>query len=552
MVNYTITEGTATAGDDYNDASTITGQATISAGGTTVNVPVDLLVDALVEGDEDLVITLTADSLDCVTINTDTATGTIIDTNGNGPDEGISVNDFTVNEDVGTVDFIISYTGNTIQNQFDVAFTITDGTALAPLDYIVTAINGNPVTQSNGTLTFPVGTANGDAQTVTVTIVNDVVVEPTENLDITLTFPVVVQGVNMLDGNGVGTITDNDSDNDFPGDMTVECDSIPDVPTIDLNADGCDYTIALTEDISGQDAGCPNDYVITRTWTVTDCVGNVRVHVQTITVQDTQAPTFVEELPGEETVVCGFVPDPVTLTAIDNCDTDIVVTFNEETVLSDDTDDFLIVRTWTATDACGNTTVHEQNIFVLQPELVDVEIEICVEDDPIDLINFLPQDFDTNGTFTVTSGEAELEGSIFNPSGIEIGEYQIEYSSTEGECKYYADFTITTNSECVPCSRDEIEVSTTVTPNGDSVNDFFEIKGVEYCGFTFDVLLFNRWGDKVFETTNYQNDWDGAAPSGAIGSSGTLPSGTYYYIINVQGSPITIEPINGFIFLGVK
>ena len=82
--------------------------------------------------------------------------GTITDNDANGPTEGVAVADFTVNEDVGTVDFVISYTGNTVQNPFDVDFTITDGTAISPEDYTVatgpSVPSHSPQTQTVGTL----------------------------------------------------------------------------------------------------------------------------------------------------------------------------------------------------------------------------------------------------------------------------------------------------------------------------------------------------------------------------------------------------------------
>ena len=101
------------------------------------------------------------------------------------------------------------------------------------------------------------------------------------------------------------------------------------------------------------------------------------------------------------------------------------------------------------------------------------------------------------------------------------------------------------------CARENIAPSTAVTFNGDGINDFFEVRGVETCGFTFNVLIFNRWGNKVFEATNYQNDWGGFSPENSVGSSGTLPSGTYYYIITIPEKP-EWEPINGFFYLGSR
>ena len=147
-----------------------------------------------------------------------------------------------------------------------------------------------------------------------------------------------------------------------------------------------------------------------------------------------------------------------------------------------------------------------------------------------------------------------MEGSTFNPANLEVGEYIIAYSSENGPCQFFAEYSIIVNSDCVPCSRGEIEVNDAITVNGDGINDFLEITGVEYCAFSFDIMVFNRWGDKVFEQTNYQNTWGGTTPGGAFGSSDTLPSGTYYYIITVWDVTTgeNLEPLNGYIYLGTK
>ena len=58
-------------------------------------------------------------------------------------------------------------------------------------------------------MSFPANTTTGTTQVVTVTIVDDVVLESDEDLDITLS-NISTGLVAMIDGNGVGTITDND------------------------------------------------------------------------------------------------------------------------------------------------------------------------------------------------------------------------------------------------------------------------------------------------------------------------------------------------------
>ncbi|MCK7460618.1 MAG: gliding motility-associated C-terminal domain-containing protein [Sphingobacterium sp.] len=69
------------------------------------------------------------------------------------------------------------------------------------------------------------------------------------------------------------------------------------------------------------------------------------------------------------------------------------------------------------------------------------------------------------------------------------------------------------------------------SPNGDGVNDFFVVKGADSYNVT--LQIFNRWGNLVYESKGYQNDWDGLANMGLLIST-KLPDGTYYYIINLN------------------
>lgn len=71
-----------------------------------------------------------------------------------------------------------------------------------------------------------------------------------------------------------------------------------------------------------------------------------------------------------------------------------------------------------------------------------------------------------------------------------------------------------------------LELPNVFTPNGDSHNEKFEIKGIEYFpGSTMQV--FNRWGKKIFESKDYNNDsnvWDGKGEA----------EGVYYYVLTVN------------------
>jgi gliding motility-associated-like protein len=70
------------------------------------------------------------------------------------------------------------------------------------------------------------------------------------------------------------------------------------------------------------------------------------------------------------------------------------------------------------------------------------------------------------------------------------------------------------------------------SPNNDGFNDFFEIECIE--NYANSIQVFSRNGNKVFETVDYQNNWDGIANVNGILNKGEhLPSGTYYYVINI-------------------
>jgi gliding motility-associated-like protein len=60
------------------------------------------------------------------------------------------------------------------------------------------------------------------------------------------------------------------------------------------------------------------------------------------------------------------------------------------------------------------------------------------------------------------------------------------------------------------------------TPNGDADNEVFEITNIEYYENP-QLVIFNRWGKKVYESSNYRNEWDG----------GKVSDGTYYYILTL-------------------
>ena len=85
--------------------------------------------------------------------------------------------------------------------------------------------------------------------------------------------------------------------------------------------------------------------------------------------------------------------------------------------------------------------------------------------------------------------------------------------------------TKTQNIEVPADNCTDIIVHNVITPNGDGINDTWVIEGMElYPKNT--VQVFDKWGDMIYEKTNYKNDWAGK----------DLPDGTYYYLVKLNGT----------------
>jgi len=91
----------------------------------------------------------------------------------------------------------------------------------------------------------------------------------------------------------------------------------------------------------------------------------------------------------------------------------------------------------------------------------------------------------------------------------------------------------------LPNDKMSVFVPNIFTPNGDGVNDAFEILEVEKFDRA-DVVIINRWGNEVYHSSEYRNDrpWTGE----------TLNPGVYYYIVTLHKGGKT-EVVNGTVLL---
>jgi len=152
-----------------------------------------------------------------------------------------------------------------------------------------------------------------------------------------------------------------------PDDVTLDCTEDPDELPIPVAIDNCSSDVVVTRSDEFLGGDCPSGMeleVIIRTYTAVDDCGNTSFHSQKITIVDETAPSI--ECPQDEIVSCDQYPQmPVDPIVSDNCDTDVTVTWNDETTPGECDHEMTVARTWTATDDCGNSASCIQLITVI-------------------------------------------------------------------------------------------------------------------------------------------------------------------------------------------
>ena len=128
----------------------------------------------------------------------------------------------------------------------------------------------------------------------------------------------------------------------------------------------------------------------------------------------------------------------------------------------------------------------------------------------------LNEDFDYRG---VTTPELELT----NPTAQYVGyKYRLKIDRLFNSCPLIV---VTDPIELV---FQDLFIPNSFTPNGDGINDLFIISGIDAYP-DHRLTIYNRWEQKVFETKNYQNNWDGSPNMKYGNNSKLLPEGVYFY-----------------------
>jgi len=328
----------------------------------------------------------------------------------------------------------------------------------------------------------------------------------------TTAFPITAQGVTEVtwtyidtEGN-ISTQTQNIVIEDTTApvadiadldDVTAECsvDSLT-APTATDNCSGSiTGTTTTTFPVNAQ-----GTTVVT--WTFTDSSGNVSTQTQNVVIEDVTIPIVITQditvfldANGEAFITANDIDDG----SVDNCDGDLTYDLDIALFTCDDVGDNLV--TLTVTDVNGNSDSLEA-IVTVENDFEDVDNDGILDNCDPEILD----DIDQDGVGDLVDNCPET----YNP----------DQSDIDGDG--LGDV----------CDIVDINISNAITPNGDGVNDTWFINNIwEYENCV--IRVYNRWGQEVFYTVGYQNNWDGSYDD----KSGTLPdAASYYYQIDLDGN----------------
>ena len=212
------------------------------------------------------------------------------------------------------------------------------------------------------------------------------------------------------------------------------------------------------------------------------------------------------------------IPTVITIPAGQNSVTYPVEAFEDNTTEGEEQ----ITLTAIYVNACGDTSTSSASVIIREyvPIVITAQDLILQCDEDTVLVSA-----QASGGFGALSYLWANGGSNtgFYVNGLVNASYPLTVTD---DCDMVATAAVTVNSGC------EIEIPNVFSPNGDGENDRFVIEGI--LGTLNTVRIFNRWGQVVYETTNYNNTW----------AANDLSDGTYFYEVRVNSSP---EPYTGHV-----
>ena len=166
-------------------------------------------------------------------------------------------------------------------------------------------------------------------------------------------------------------------------------------------------------------------------------------------------------------------------------------------------------------------------------EITQADTTLCLEDLPFQLTGTTPVE-NQSSIWNTVQGQGYFDNKYVSSTSLtsaSIGEVKIVYYMNYAVCGSTTD---TLTLVIVQCDNSSAFAPTLFTPNADGDNDYFEIPNLSINYPECEVTIYNRWGGTMFESTGYNDPWDGTYKDEPV------PMGTYFYRIELHDNEQTI------------
>ncbi|NRD24691.1 gliding motility-associated C-terminal domain-containing protein [Winogradskyella litoriviva] len=191
---------------------------------------------------------------------------------------------------------------------------------------------------------------------------------------------------------------------------------------------------------------------------------------------------------------------------------------------------------------CGAITDSIEPIKILvqevpTPSLIENGAEFCIEDEATiaDLTNNIEQ------SETIIWYNEPINGIAYSNSE-ELQEDTIYYGVIRSEYGCESNIRLEVTVSFIECIGDLV-IPDGFSPNGDTINDEFNILFLRDLYPNFKLSIFNRYGNIVYEGDKDSSNWDGTSKN----SNRPLPVGVYFYILEFNDG--TTKPVQGRVYL---